>query len=400
MSAPAVRSADANERACGFRRLAPPPGGPTPDGRPLGGVRFALKENIDVVGFPTQAGLGVAPPPATADAPCVARLRAAGGVLAGQTAMDEAAFGGTTDNPHYGRTPNPRRDDVTPGGSSGGSAAAVASGAVRLALGTDTLGSVRIPAAYCGIVGFKPTFGRIDVTGVVPLAPSLDHVGIMADQVETVVRAFRAIAEPAAAATRDPGRRPVLGIPEGLSAVELEPAVRAAFDRSLAALSKHGFAVQPVAMRGWVPVRARKASLLVIESEAAVIYARWLDDADAPLSDRLKTFLRFGRDCGADRLAEARLELAHVRTASDLAFAQVDLLVMPTCPQVAFPFAAKPPVNQAELTALANIAGVPAISLPVATDGLPVGLQLVGPRGADERLLTVAAEVEALIGAA
>ncbi len=367
--------------------------------RPLAGIPFAVKENIDIAGFPTQAGLRRPPSPAVADAPCVARVRAAGAVLVGQTAMDEAAFGGTTDNPHYGRTPNPRGDDVTPGGSSGGSAAAVASGAVRFALGTDTLGSVRIPGAYCGVVGFKPTFGRIDTAGVVPLAPSLDHVGIIADGVEMAARAFRAIAAPADV-SKGPAWRPVIGLPDSVAAVELEPAVRAAFDRSLAVLSKHGVAVQPVAMPGWVPARARKASLLVIESEAAAIYARWLDDADAPLSDRLKEFLRFGRDCGADRLAEARRELAHVRTASDVAFAQVDLLVMPTCPQVAFPFAAKPPVNQAELTALANIAGVPAISLPVATEGLPVGLQLVGPRGADERLLSVAAEVEALIGPA
>ena len=399
MSGPAIRAASADEQRRGFRRLAIRQ--PTERGAehgPLAGVTFGVKENIDVAGFPTQAGLRAPPAPASADAPCVARLRTAGAVLVGQTAMDEAALGSTTDNPHYGRTMNPRRDGFTPGGSSGGSGAAVASGAVRFALGTDTLGSVRIPAAYCGIVGFKPGFGRIDTAGVRPLAPSFDHVGVLADSVATAAAAFRAMAGPPPQGASDPATAPVIGVPDGLAGVELEPAVRDDVERALAVLRDRGFAVRPLRMPGWIPTRARKASFLLIEAEAATVYARAIEDPDAPLSDRLRGFLRYGRDCAPDRLDAARAELARVRAAVDAAFAGVDLLALPTCPQVAFSFDVPPPVNQGELTALANIAGVPAISLPIEAGELPVGLQLVAPRGADERLLALAAEIAPLIG--
>lgn len=391
----AVRLPSADERLRGFRRMAP--SSPTRPG-PLAGVRFAVKENIDVAGFPTQAGLGLPPPPAAADAPCVARLRAAGAVLAGQTAMDEAALGSTTDNPHYGRTPNPRAPGATPGGSSGGSAAAVAAGAVRLALGTDTLGSVRIPAAYCGIVGFKPSFGRVATSGVVPLARSLDHVGVLAETMELAATAYRIMAESPETTTAASATRPTIGIPDSLAAVELEPAVREAFERTLPLL-RDRFKVRRVAMPGWIPPRARKAAFLVIESEAASVYGHRIDDPASPLSEHLKAFLRYGRDCPPEKLAAARAEIAVARTAAEAAFAEVEFLAMPTCPQPAFPFEVAPPVNQGELTALANLAGAPAISLPIATDGLPVGLQLMAARGGDERLLAVAAEVAALIRA-
>ncbi len=374
---------------------------------PLDGVAFAVKENIDLAGWPTRAGLRDEPPPARADAPVVARLREAGAIPVGQTAMDEAAFGAATDNPHYGRTMNPRRAGFSPGGSSGGSAAAVAAGMVPFALGTDTLGSVRIPAAYCGVIGFKPSFGRVSCRGVVPLAPSLDHVGVLATDVALTRQAYLAMVDASAddptlwppTPLPAPSEPPILGIPDALDAVELEPAIRNAFDRAIDRIARAGFGLQQVHLPGWIPATARKASLLLLEAEAAALHAKWLADPNAPISEGLRKALQYGRDCGAGRVAQALVTASAVRRAAAFAFTEVSFLVMPTCPQPAFAFGQPAPVNQAELTALANLAGLPAISLPLtnpADSDLPAGLQLVGPAFGDERLLDLA---EAVAGA-
>jgi aspartyl-tRNA(Asn)/glutamyl-tRNA(Gln) amidotransferase subunit A len=389
-----------DEHIHAFRRYALPgsagPGGTSAAHR-LARIAVAIKENIDVAGWPTVAGLGRSPPVAATDAPCVARLRAVGAVLVGHTAMDEAALGGTTDNPHYGRTTNPRRGGVTPGGSSGGSAAAVAAGMVPLAVGTDTLGSVRIPAAYCGVVGFKPSFGRIDASGVTPLSPSLDHVGILAESVDLAATAFAVMADPPSGAPAPIEPRSIaMGIADALASVTLEPAVQDCFAGAVALLNDAGFDVRRVTMPGWNPAAARKAGFLLIEVEGAAVYARDLDGPAGPLSEGAKKLLRFGRDCAPDRLAAAQAEIERARSAAAAALAEVDVLVLPTCPQVAFSFGVPVPQNQADLTALANLAGLPAISLPLfAPDSgeLPVGLQLVGRRGRDEDLLEIAAAV-------
>ncbi|MGB8436452.1 MAG: amidase, partial [Burkholderiales bacterium] len=148
---------------------------------PLDGIPLAVKDNIDVAGLPAAAGIGAFKARiAQRDATCIARLRERGAVFLGKTLMDEAALGALGDNSVFGRCHNPRALDHTAGGSSSGSAAAVAAGLCIAALGTDTLGSVRIPASYCGIVGFVPSTGRVDSTGVLPLAPSLDRIGVLA----------------------------------------------------------------------------------------------------------------------------------------------------------------------------------------------------------------------------
>ena len=151
----------------------------------MSGFRLAVKDNIDVAGLPTTAGLQAwRDRIAQRDAPVVSALKKHGAIVIGKTLMDEAAFGALGDNPWYGRVHNPARHGYTCGGSSAGSAAAVASGEADLALGTDTLGSVRIPASYCGVVGYVPSAGRIDMTGVTPLAPSFDRVGLFTRTVQ------------------------------------------------------------------------------------------------------------------------------------------------------------------------------------------------------------------------
>ncbi|MGH7355151.1 MAG: amidase family protein, partial [Candidatus Rokuibacteriota bacterium] len=173
------------------------------DPGPLAGVPFAVKNLFDIAGLPTLAGskINAGLPPAARDATAVARLRAAGAVLVGALNMDEYAYGFSTENTHYGPTRNPHDPTRIAGGSSGGSAAAVAAGLVPLALGTDTNGSIRVPGALCGVFALKPTFGRVSRAGVVPLAWSFDHAGPFARHVADLAAAFDAIQGPDA---RDP----------------------------------------------------------------------------------------------------------------------------------------------------------------------------------------------------
>lgn len=301
------------------------------------GLRLAVKDNVDVAGMPTAGGME----PyrgriAQRDAPCVAKLKAAGYTVVGKTLMDEAAFGALGDNPWFGRCHNPRRHGYTCGGSSAGSAAAVAAGLCDAALGTDTLGSVRIPASYCGVVGYLPTRGIIDGSGVMPLMPEYDRVGVLAP---TVAKAARAASVSPRAGAR------VARLPAGID---------------LAAL--------------------RRAALLMVEIEAARIHAALLADPASKISASLRAALEFGRDAAPERIEKAKARIAEARLWLEQAFRDCDVLLLPTTPGPAFPFDQAPPEAQADFTVLASVAGMAAISVPGETvDGLPLGVQAMGP---------------------
>jgi len=313
------------------------------------GLRLAVKDNIDVAGMPTAGGME----PyrgriAQRDAPCVARLKAAGYTVVGKTLMDEAAFGALGDNPWFGRCHNPHRHGYTCGGSSAGSAAAVATGLADVALGTDTLGSVRIPASYCGVVGYLPGRGVIDDAGVMPLMPEYDRVGVLAPTV----------ADAARVASISPR--------SGARVRELPATI------DLAAL--------------------RRAALLMVEIEAARIHAVLLDDPGSKISAPLRAALRFGRDATPDRVEKARARIAEAGRWLDALFRDCDVLVLPTTPGPAFPFDQPAPESQADFTVLASVAGLAAISVPGKTvDGLPNGVQAMGRD--DALVLGVAADL-------
>ena len=388
----------------------------------LRGTSFAVKDNIDVRGLPSNAGLrALHARPASADAPVVASLRAAGLHCLGKLNMHPVALGTTNHNPDFGNALNPRRTTCTPGGSSGGSGAAVAAGLCGLALGTDTMGSVRIPAAHCGVVGFKPSAGVIPTNGVVPLSTLLDCVGLLARSAADVAAAFAVVSgsavidrEPDASAGAhgaprlhgtsaggsgggDPIRR--FAVPANLDALALEPEVRAAFDRGIDSLRQSGAQLVPLDLDAYPFTRLRRAGLVLCETELLTTLAEPLRERRDEIPADLLAMLDFGASrTGAD---VARLLAEVVRWGQWLERELVPFegLLMPTTANVAFAMDEPVPHDHADFTAMANMSGGPAISLPLPVPAgcLPIGLQLTGRRGEDLRLLGIAQWIEQIL---
>jgi len=423
-------------RGCDARRAA----GNLP--RALEGVPVAVKDNLNVAGLPTTCASRilegfVAPRDATA----VARLRAAGAVFLGKTNLDEFAMGSSTENSAFGPTRNPWDPARVPGGSSGGSAAAVAAGLAPLALGSDTGGSIRQPAALCGVAGLKPTYGRVSRSGLVAFGSSLDQVGPLARTVGDAAAALAVIAgrdpldatslaveppAPEAAAVSVQGMR-VGVVREHLEGPGVEPGVRAAVERALEALRAAGAEV-------------REASLPHAGDGIAVYYLVATSEASSNLAryDGVRYGLRAGggdlaalyeetRDRGFGAEVKRRILLGTFALSAgyadayyqralrvrrliaddfERAFRQVDALVGPTSPTTAFPLGAKTSDPLAMylcdvFSVPANLAGIPAASVSCGTDaaGLPVGFQVQAPVLREDAALRVAACVEAATGA-
>lgn len=355
---------------------------------PLDEITIGVKSNIAVAGLPHTAGMatrrGVI---ATRDAEVVRRLRQAGAAILGSLNMHEAALGATTDNAWYGRTHNPHRHGHTPGGSSGGSGAAVAAGLCDVALGTDTLGSVRIPAAYNGVYGLKPTNGVVPTDGLVFLEPAFDCIGPLGRDLDTLARAFAVMADalPASSITR-------LILLRDLHGVEVEPSVRAGFDRARAAID---LPATEIALTDDA-TGIRMAGLV----EAARYLLADLGDRRTSEAHLLSDELKFILDL-VGSLARQPDVLARTRKTLREALGDDGVLLLPTTPQAAFPHG-RAPATQADFTALANIAGLPALACPAGrdADGLPVSIQLVGPPGSDQSLIDFARTLEPALGGA
>jgi aspartyl-tRNA(Asn)/glutamyl-tRNA(Gln) amidotransferase subunit A len=357
--------------------------------RPLEGVAIAVKSNIAVKGLELNAGMAARQGMiATEDAEIVARLKNAGCIVLGTLNMHEAALGATTNNPFYGACINPHGEGRTPGGSSGGSGAAVAAGLCTAALGTDTLGSVRIPAAYCGVFGLKPSLGGVSSDGLVPLSPRFDAIGPLARSMEDLALLTTVMAAPDLASAMQRARYFSL---DGLGGVTLDPDVEEAWTYACALLPQ-----RPEAMAlDHDCSRIRLAGFVMAARDFTVPLVELGPERCDAMSPELAGLMEFAVSRSDDDLAEDQMVLEATARALEEALGSNGILVTPTAPQTAFLHSARAPNNQADFTALANVAGLPAVSIPIGLDRnqLPVGIQLIAPRGAEALLLAQARAV-------
>jgi aspartyl-tRNA(Asn)/glutamyl-tRNA(Gln) amidotransferase subunit A len=361
-------------------------GGALPQNWPLFGVPVGVKDLFDTTDLETAFGspmfAGRVP---DRDAEVVRRLRKAGAIVVGKTATHEFAWGITMRNARLGPTRNPWDPARTPGGSSGGSAVAVATRMVPLAVGTDTGGSIRLPAALCGVVGFKPTHGLVSLDGVWPLAPSFDHVGPIATTVDDAALLLEAIS----------GRRlPVVGAEAVRFGFALPIDVAPPVEAALRAAAEDVGAVEvglPDALPAYAPQFGWEA---VRTHRSAGLWPDRADEYDATVRERMEIAQRVTEE----EVAAASLERARVDAAMETIFRDVDVILTPVCawappPMLDDPVDFRPAVTP--LICLQNLLGLPACAVPAGRDdhGMPIGLQVFGARGADATVLAAAGRV-------
>ncbi|MDM0078739.1 amidase [Variovorax sp. J2P1-59] len=370
-----------------------------PSGRgPLDGLRFAAKEVFDMAGHVTRSGnpdWQRTHAPAVADAPAITRLLAAGAELCGRTLSDELAFSLAGENLHFGAPHNPRAPGRVSGGSSSGSAAAVAGGCVDFSLGTDTSGSVRIPASYCGIHGMRPTHGAISTQGVTPLAPSFDTVGWFARDA-CVLQAVGDVLLPSGKASGI-GQMTVLadawsGATKGVAA-----ALRPAMEKlaGLAGVAVHE--VEGLALAEWVrPYR------ILQSAEVWRSHGDWFLRTSPAMAPEIAARLFAGSQLTAAEIAEAHLRADEVRAVVAAFVSDGGVICLPSAPGVAPPLGvSRLPDDTTRMlvlvqTCIAGLCGLPQVSLPLGeVHGMPVGLGLIAGKGRDRDLLALAVAVEA-----
>lgn len=375
------------------------------DRGPLHGVPVSVKDLLDLRGTPTTAASRVREGHvAQRDATVIANLRRAGVVFIGKTNLHEFAFGTTTEESAFGPARNPRDVTRSPGGSSGGSAISVAAGMALASIGTDTGGSIRIPAAACGIVGLKPGYGELSTDGVVPLSRMLDHVGPLTRSVADawlVYRALRGGTDPSTAVP-GPGSPLRLAVPRSYFCELLDDEVRARFEESLERLRAAGATIVETHIphaREIVPVY-----VTIVFADAAAYHAPTLETMPERYTAPVRARLEVGRYLLAEDYSRALRGRELLRNEVEHALGPHDALVLPTLPipaptlgaQTATLGGSTEPVRNLmlRLTQLFNLSGHPAISLPCGTTakGLPCGLQLVGRR--TESLVRVALACE------
>jgi aspartyl-tRNA(Asn)/glutamyl-tRNA(Gln) amidotransferase subunit A len=380
---------------------------------PLHGIPISLKDNIHTAGIRTTAGSKIlhdfVP---ERDAQVVAMLKAAGAIILGKTNLHEFAYGVTTNNPHYGPTRNPWDPGRIPGGSSGGSAAAVASGLCYGSIGTDTGGSIRIPASLCGVVGLKPTLGRVSGVGVIPLSTTLDCTGPVARSTRDaaiLLHAIGGLGTPRHSDWSTPKlfrklKKIRLGLPKELFFDLVSTEVQSCFESTLRDLRKLGFQIKQIS----IPLlkNTEDAGNQIAWPEATHFHEQsgWFPARSAEYGEDVRTRLEMGAKTPATIYLEAlaqRVRFIH-ELSSKMYDAGIDALVVPTTP-IAAPRIAEESTRIGEkdhptralllrLNRPANLAGVPAISIPCGftASGLPLGLQLIGLHTAELALLQIA----------
>ncbi len=374
---------------------------------PLHGIPIALKDNIDTAGIRTTAASAVFDDRVPAsDAEVALRLKAAGAVLIGKTNLHEFAMGGTSATSYFGPVRNPWSLDRNPGGSSGGSAAAVAADQCYGALGTDTGGSIRTPASFCGVVGLKPTYGLVSIRGIIPLTLSLDHCGPITRTVEDAAILLNALAgydrldiasveharEDYVAGMKQPASAIRLGIPRAPFLDHLDADVGKAFEDAIAVLGKVTKSVKDVTLPS--------TTGMGLGGESYAYHQEYYARGSGRYMIPTRRALQNGENIKAADYIKSRWKMELLRRTIDDAFSDVDLVVLPTrrrTPRtvnaaIKLEESTTPRNPELENTGQFNIYGIPAVSVPcgITPGGLPVGLMIAGPRFSESRVLALA----------
>ena len=384
------------------------------DRGPLHGIPFAAKDLFYTRGIRTTVGSRILrdfiP---DHDAAVIEKLREAGAVLIGKTGLHEWAYGITSNNPHFGAIHNPWDRTRIPGGSSGGSTAALAAGLCSFSLGSDTGGSIRIPASFCGVVGLKPTFGRVSRWGMFPVGYSLDHAGPFAHTVEDAALVYQAmaghdardettVARPVAlpAFAEDPrleGRK--IGLPRNFYYENLDPAVDQAVNKALVVLGELGAELTPIDVPDMEEFNS--VGKLILAAEATSVHSNRLQERREDFGDDVRALLEQGETVLATEYLEAQKRRRELVRDFNRLFGEVDVIAVPTAP-IAAPRIGAGTVSAGALSVevrqvvtrlvrAVNLGGWPTLSVPCGftPDGLPIGLQLMGTRFEEEGLLEV-----------
>jgi aspartyl-tRNA(Asn)/glutamyl-tRNA(Gln) amidotransferase subunit A len=353
---------------------------------PLHGIPIAIKDLIDTAGVRTTAASAVfADRVPTQDAKVVRQLNEAGAISLGKLNLHEFAYGGTSSVTHFGPVRNPWNPAFSPGGSSGGSGAAVAARMCFGAVGTDTAASIRMPASCCGIVGLKPTYGLISTRGVIPLSWSLDHVGPMCRTVEDTALMLEAMTGQPVAPWRDAASKLRIGLPGRMYWENLDPEIESAAGEAMRILARITAGIEEIALPA-------VDCLTIAEAEAHAFHEPWLAHSAHLYSPSVRERLLSGSTISASRYIAALREMERWRSAIAEVFSEIDLIVTPTVPVKPVPVGTLLDLDLIRNTNAFNVFGLPTISVPCGftSEGLPIGLQIAGPHLNESRVLQFA----------
>ena len=367
----------------------------------IDGELITVKPNIKVENLPYTGGIKHFEGSVSKnDDPIIKRIKENGGIVIGSTNMDEAAFGGDTSTSFYGRCINPNNKELSVGGSSGGSAAAIASGLVNFSIGTDTMGSIRIPASYCGIVGFKPSSSMTNNKDLILLSDTYDTIGFHSNNANNISNLFNVIQPKINNGNfyLKPIKQIKCLVPDQILNGEINSDMMHVFKKTLLKIEKNGINIECVKLFNWKPNHHRKALLKIVENEGSYNLKKLIDNKNSEISDNLRNNLLFGKSIDKQEIKNIRLELEILKNQIKTIYKKFDLILMPTTPQNSFNIKDKPPENQANLTSLANIADLPAISLPYKNDGRSFhSLQVLAAQHNDEFLLKTSSFFEKIL---
>jgi aspartyl-tRNA(Asn)/glutamyl-tRNA(Gln) amidotransferase subunit A len=365
----------------------------------IDGELITVKPNIKVKNFPYTGGIKHFEGSVSKnDDPIIKRIKENGGIIVGSTNMDEAAFGGETSTSFYGRCINPINKELSVGGSSGGSAAAIASGLVKFSIGTDTMGSIRIPASYCGIVGFKPSSSITNNKELILLSDTYDTIGFHSNNIFNINNLYKIINPEIHSSGYKPINKIKCLVPNQIFNNDINKDVIEGFKEALLKIGKNGISIEYNDMNFWEPNFHRKLLLKIVENEGAKNLKELLENNASHISEHLRNNLLFGKSIDNKKIKNIKLELQKLKNLTQKAFQDFDFILIPSTPQNSFQIKDKIPANQANFTSLANIADLPAISLPYKNGGKTFhSLQVLAAQHNDEFLLKTSSFFEKIL---